>query len=284
PHQAERLTEALTRAGVDALVATTPANVAYVSGFRGLNPASGDSSRFALFSREGTALVLPADDVAAMSADPLDVDHVVCFGECSCTFPQPEHATTRRVHAVLDARVARPADALAAALEQLGIRRGSAGLDERGLGHEEWERLTVRLGGIDVVPAAQHLATARRVKAPYEIESLAHALRIAEEALDVVIQTLDRGMSERDAATLYATEALKRGAWPRPAVVAMADHTAIPTPRPTDRALRKGDLVRFDVGCRYKGYHGRVGRIAVLGDPTPIQESTARALHAGMDA
>jgi Xaa-Pro aminopeptidase len=39
PHQAERLTAALEREGLAALVATTPGNLAYVTGFRSLVPA-----------------------------------------------------------------------------------------------------------------------------------------------------------------------------------------------------------------------------------------------------
>jgi Xaa-Pro aminopeptidase len=42
---------------------------------------------------------------------------------------------------------------------------------------------------------------------------------------------------------------------------------AWPTERPP-----AGELVRLDVGCVHRGYVARVGRTAVLGEPTPEQE------------
>ena len=89
--------------------------------------------------------------------------------------------------------------------------RESVGLDESRLGPAAWQDLAGQLAGLEVVPAAAHLAEARRVKSPYEIECLDRALRIAEEALDVVIQALERGMTERDAAMIYAVRSSSAG-------------------------------------------------------------------------
>ena len=284
PHQSERLTGALERAGVDALVATSPASVAYITGFRSLTEALGPATRLAVFTRQGTALVVPTADVVGIVAEAIAVDHVVGFGEFRPAFgarPSPE---ARRIQAIVGRPAAGPADALSAALAEVGVSSGSIGLDESGLAHEEWQHLRDGLAGWKVLAGASHLAEARRVKAPYEIECLGQALHVAEEALDVVIQTIDRGMTEREAATLYAAEVVKRGAWPYPALVAMGERAAIPAPWPTDRALGRGDLVRFDVGCVHRGYCASVGRTAVLGAPTPSQEAAHAAIQAGLDA
>jgi Xaa-Pro aminopeptidase len=284
PHQTERLTGALERAGVDALVATAPASIAYITGFRALTEAVRPAARLAVFTRRGTALVAPAADVAGIVSEGIAVDHVVCFGEFRPAFgprPSPE---ARRIRAIVERPAAGPADGLARALAELGVGAGSVGLDESGLAHEAWQLLRGGLADVEVTAAASHLAHARRVKAPYEIECLGQALHLAEEALDAVIQAIDRGMTEREAATLYAAEVVKRGAWPYPALVAMGERAAIPAPWPTDRALGRGEVVRFDVGCVHKGYCGSVGRTAVLGSPTPSQEAAHAAVQAGLDA
>ena len=57
-----------------------------------------------------------------------------------------------------------------------------------------------------------------------------------------------------------------------------------PAPRPTDRALRSGDLVRFDVGSVHRGYCGSVARTAVFGEPTRQAERAYLALQAGLEA
>jgi Xaa-Pro dipeptidase len=284
PHQTERLTEALTRGRLGALVATSPDNVAYLTGRRGFTEGLYDARTFAVFTPKATALVVPAIDVPAVVAEAVDVDHVVCHGELVAAFPERQSAEVRRIQEIVSATASSPADALVAALALTGIRGESVGLDESRLGPAAWQDLVARLSGLEAVPAAEHLAEARRVKSPYEIECLDRALRIAEEALDVVIQALERGMTERDAAMLYAGEIVKRGASPLRAVVAMGNRTWIPAPRPTDRALRSGDLVRFDVGAMHTGYCGSVARTAVFGEPTPQVERAYLALQTGLEA
>ena len=284
PHQAERLSEALERAGLDALVATSPENIAYITGFRSLTGAVFPTLQFAIFTRQGAALVVPAIEAPAIIADAVDVDHVVCFGGSWAPWPEPATPLARRLHAIVATAAANPVEALARALERLDIRRGSAGLDESRLTPEAWRRLTDQLSGIEVMAGAGHLAAARRVKGPYEIECLGQALHLAEEALDVVIQTVDHGMTEREAAAVFTAEVVKRGGRPYPPVVAMGQRSGIPAPWPTDGALRAGDLVRFDVGCVYKGYCASVGRTAVLGEPAARQETAYRAVQAGLEA
>src|SRR5262245_12021647 len=60
PHQSERLSQALARAGLDALIASSPANVAYVTGL--LTSGDDRSRRYAVYSPQGTALVVPASE------------------------------------------------------------------------------------------------------------------------------------------------------------------------------------------------------------------------------
>jgi len=279
----ERLTEALDRAGLEAFVATSPANVAYITGLPGSTEASWRGRAFGVFARAGTALVAHALQVPPAAGEGIEVDHVVGFaGRAASRVSAPAGpgpAQTIRVPTL-----AGPGEALAAALQQVGVGAGKVGVDESRLAHDEWRHLAAQLPSVEVRPAAGDLAAARRVKGPYEIECLAHALRIAEEALDAVIQTIDRGMTEREAAILIATEVLKRGAWPRPPIVAMGERTVISVPAPTERALRSGQAVRFDVGCVYKGYCGAVSRSAVLGEAPAALEGLYRGAQAGLEA
>jgi Xaa-Pro dipeptidase len=284
PHQNERLTGALERAGLEALVATSAANLAYVAGFVGIADAGASAGESAIFTRHGTALVLPA--IAAPSAiiEGVEVDHVVCFGNFPPASKQPPDASLARLQSVLNTRAAGVPEALERALGLLGVRSGTVGVDVGGLARLEWERVNERLVPLKLVDGTDHLAAARRVKAPFEIECLQRALGIAEEALNEVIQTIARGTTEREAATAYRAEVVKRGADPGRVLVSMGERTSLPLARPTDRALRPGELVRFDVGCVYRGYHAGVARTAVLGIPTSEHDASYGALLAGMEA
>jgi Xaa-Pro dipeptidase len=284
PHQAERLHEALERAGLDVLVATSPESIAYITGFRSLTAAIFHTEQYGVFSRRGTALVVPAVEPITIVVDAVDVDHVVCFGNFRVRVSEPLPLEAKRALDIMTNSAATPADALATALDALGVQPGAVGLDETSLTPERWRRIADRLSRCTVVPAADHLLAARRVKAPYELECLGRALRITEEALNAVIQMLGAGVTEREAVTVFNTELVKRDVTPVPAIVAVADRTAVPASWPSDRALRRGDLVRMDVGCVFRGYHGSLARMAVMGEPSPRHETAYRAIQAGLEA
>jgi Xaa-Pro aminopeptidase len=283
PHQRERLTEALARARVDALVATSPANVAYVTGFRSALVGRRVAA-IAVFTARGTALALPASDVPGAIAESLEVDHLLCIGHLGTTVVDPGRGEGKRVLYVL----AHPADGVAAAvaqaLERLGGRPGAIGLDESRLTPAAWHDVAERLAGVSIVPAAAALAGARRVKAPWEIDCLHRALGIAEEALDALIQRLEPGMTEQEAAGLFTREVLQRDAVPGPVIVAFGERTAIPAGWPGERRLRRGELVRLDVACVHRGYHASVARTAVHGEPRDDLVRDWETLEAGLDA
>jgi len=281
PHQIERLTDALERADVDALIATSAENVAYVTGFRSMVYALFRTAQLAVWTPRGSALVVPAIDVPAIVNERIAVDHVIAHGGFVASPGRGEEG--ERVRAMLDARVASPADGLARALEVLGAS-GRIGLDESGIAPRLWDALVARVGHGRVVPAADLFGSARRVKAPYEIECLERALHIAEEALNAVVQMLKPGVTEREAVAVLEAEILKRDATTYPSIIAFGDLSAVPAPWATDRALRPGELVRFDVGAVYKGYCSNVGRMAVMGEPSERQQQVYEAVQAGVEA
>src|SRR5439155_1583835 len=76
-HRRQRLTAVLEAEGLDALVATTTENVYYVSGLRSISHALFRGLElYAVFTRRGTALVVPFIDTTGVAADRIEVDHV----------------------------------------------------------------------------------------------------------------------------------------------------------------------------------------------------------------
>jgi len=283
PHQAERLDGALARLGVDALVAASAANVAYVTGFRSLARAVPATS-FAVYARRGTALVIPAIDAAAVATDDVQADHIVCHGRCHVDVDPDADAAARRAAALMAAAAASPAEALVTALHALGVASGPIGLDSVMLTEATARAVAERLEGAKIRPASAALAEARLVKGPYEIDCLQHGLHIAEEAIDEVLGELVAGIAEHEAAAVYERALTRRGARPSNTLIAFGTNTALPAARPGERALRAGELIRFDVGCVFKGYHADVARMALLGAPTAEQQRRYDAIEAGVDA
>lgn len=284
PHQSERLTGILDRHGLEALIASREANVSYVTGFRGLNHATFETPQLGVFTRRGTGLVVTNVEAPSIVVDRANVDHVACFGSFRGAYDERPDADVKRIRELMDGRAPSPADALARVLDALGVRQGSIGLDEGRVAPAMWERLVARLSGHKVVPAANHFLSARRVKGPWEIQCLERGLHIAEEALNEVIAGIAPGMTEREAVTLYQSEVVKRGAEPVLAVIATGNRSWIPLPRPSDRALRPREVVRFDVGCAVDGYQATVARTAVAGEPDRRLDQAFGAVAAGLGA
>jgi Xaa-Pro aminopeptidase len=284
PHQIERLTATLEHEGLAALVATTAENVFYMTGFRSLNHGIFRTTQFAVWTPRGTALVVPAVDIPHIMDEGIAVDHTAAFGGFVCSYADPLGPDEQRIRERTEPRAPSPGHALTAALDALGVREGRLGLDEGSLAPAAWERLTRHLGSFTIVPAAAALLTARRVKSPYEIDCLGRALGIAEEAVNVVLQMLKPGVTEREAAATYHAEVLRRDASLYPSSIAFGERTWIALPPPTERALRRGNLVKFDVGAIFKGYYGSLARTAVMGEPSPRQTAAADAVQAGLTA
>ena len=286
PHQAERLTAELQRGGFDALVAASPANVAYVTGFWSLTRAVDPATEiYAVVAPGGTALVVPTIEALAVTESNADAGHVVCHGGFHYADPDRAGESARRLREVVAEPAAHAGDALAAALAAVGVRTGRIGLDDSSLPAARLAALGQRLAGCALVPASDAFATARLVKSPYEIECLQQALHITEQGIDAVLGLLRPGVTEREVATAFAHEAMRQGATAYRTIIAFGAGAAIPTPWPSDRGLRAGDLVRFDLGCVGKGgYRSNVARMAVMGEPTERQQSVFDALHAGTEA
>ena len=284
PHQAERLTKILDDHGLEALVATRAANVAYVTDFRGIEHAVFETPQVAVFSRRGTALAVAAIEIPSAVEERIDVDHLACFDDFPAVYDDRRDADVRRIHDLVEAHAPSPADALGVLLDTLAVRRGAVGLDESRLTPAAWQRIAARLGRLTLVPGAEHFRSARRVKSLWEIERLGLALGLVEEALNEVVAKLGPGMTEREAASLYQSEVVKRGGSPMPATIATGKRAWIPRPVASERALRSHEAIRFDVGATLDGYHAAVARTAIAGEPDPRLEAAHTAILTGLEA
>ena len=282
PHQQERLDAALEAAGADALVVTSAADVAYLTGFwsfsRGVYPAD----VAAVYSRAGTALVIPTIDAPALVAGEGAADHVACHGRFFVNLAERADAHARRAAQLAAEPAETAADALARVLEALGLRGARIGMDDGA--RPGTAAIAARLSRFRLTPAAGAVARARAVKGPYEIDCLAQALRIAEESIHAVLGELKAGTTEREAVDLYERAAAARGATPYATIIAFGANAALPAAPAGERALRPGDLVRFDLGCVFKGYRGDVARMAILGEPDVRAQRAYDAVEAGVQA
>jgi Xaa-Pro aminopeptidase len=254
----ERAQQKIAEMGADGALITSGPNVRYLTGLASSN----------------AALLLPADGPAVLATD----SRYALAAQRDCAQdPDLELIVERFV----EPRLA--ADAAARGLRTLAFEAHEMTVER----HAE---LAAKAEGVTTVPFGRTIEEMRTVKDPSELELLATACRISAQALADVFPQIRPGLTERRLAAALDARMADLGA-ERPAfdtIVASGPNGAIPHHAPTDRPLRRGDLITMDFGAVYGGYHADMTRTVALGEPAgwqrEIYELVAAAQRAGVEA
>ena len=251
PEIIERQKSALGAAGLDALVALSPENVAYTTGI--VVPSQ------SLMRWRHAAAVVTADGLAAMLA--IDMEE-----------------TTVKSQGVKNVRVYRefsddPMDKLSELLIELGLERGRLGLELEYLPAGDFLTLQRRLPRAGIVAAGGVFNKLRAVKSRAEIELLRDLSKITDRAIGDTLRSARAGTTEMELAGRLVGGVFAGGAETfKLMIIASGERSQYPNVGPTGRALAKGDLIRMEIFGMKKGYHAGVCRTAVVGSATAEQE------------
>lgn len=108
----------------------------------------------------------------------------------------------------------------------------------------------------------------RIIKTEDEINLIQKAIDISLEALSKVKEYLQEGITELeiDHKLNYLMKRLGADKEGFENIVAFAENTAMPHHHPTDKKLKKGDIVKIDFGAQYKGYTADITRTFIFED------------------
>jgi Xaa-Pro aminopeptidase len=277
--------------GLAALVATSPDNVTYTSGYWSASH----------WSRPGPQVyaVLPGDPslTPCVVAHTSNLDHLADgeawvseayrYGFFATVTGGDRLSDVERRYAAL---LAGPdhgdaVGALAAALRDRKLDRERVGIDETSILPANLERLRRELPGLTVTPAARFFRDIRAVKTPEEIERLRGAVRVTEAGIEAALAIARPGVTERALARELERAVIAGGGTPVMAMcVGFGAHSALSNVQPGDRALAPGETIRFDGGVRFRLYRSDIARIAALGDPGEKVRRYYAGCRAGVEA
>lgn len=121
-------------------------------------------------------------------------------------------------------------------------------------------------GGLHWCDADTLMTPVRRRKDPEEIRIIEEAQHMAEQALWKLIQEPLAGRTERETASKLMELRLAEGFDAVGAgIVASGPNTALPHHINGDRIITRGDILMFDIGGTYKGYHADLTRTFAVG-------------------
>ena len=108
----------------------------------------------------------------------------------------------------------------------------------------------------DLVPAAELLRQLRTVKDGEELDAMVAAQRIAEKALDVILEEIRPGVTEKEIAARLQYLMLHFGAenMSFDPIVVSGPNGSLPHGVPGERTIQRGEFVTMDFGCIYHGY------------------------------
>jgi Xaa-Pro dipeptidase len=248
-----RIVAAMGPAGLDAIVAISPENFAYVTGF--LSP-----TQPLMRWRHAMALVT-ADGRTALVG--VDMEASTIRAKAS---PGTDIAVWREFK--FDAIAV-----LADLLRRYGLATARIGVETDYLPAADFVALHGAMLQARFVPAQQLLARLRQIKTPAEIEILRRLSRIADRSITEAYRSVGPGSTEMDMAA-----ALTRGVYAAGAeyfklmIVATGERSVFPNVGPTDRVLRRGDVCRVEIFPMIAGYHAGVCRTAAIGAAPPEAE------------
>ena len=239
--------------GLDALLVTHPANVFYLTSFRGsagmlvLTPDDACLVTDARYATVAQGLVAAAAGAAPLRFVQVDSS----YEETVCD-----------------------------ALRDSGVSRVGIETAHMTLARHDWLERALAGSGVMLRGTTGLVESFRQVKDEPELATLREAGRRISRVMREMLSGLRTGRREREVAA-DIDWAIRDAGFEGPAfetIVAGGPNTALPHARPGDRRLAPGDLVLLDFGGIYHGYCVDLTRVASLGTPDP----TALAWHAAV--
>jgi Xaa-Pro aminopeptidase len=138
----------------------------------------------------------------------------------------------------------------------------------------EYDILKNSLTGIELVSINGVVEKLRQLKEDYEIECLHTACAISDKALEDTIPFIKEGVSELALAARLEYHLKTNGAenLSFDTLIISGSRSSLLHGKPSNKKLEQGDLVLFDFGALYKGYHADISRTFILGKASEQQK------------
>ena len=122
---------------------------------------------------------------------------------------------------------------------------------------------------VKLIPLENVVDNLRAVKEPEEIGTIQKAVEISDLAMAHIREVVHAGMTEREVAWEIEKFMRENGseAVPFDLIVAAGPNSALPHAQPSDRPIKEGEPLLFDIGARYGNYTSDISRTICVGEP-----------------
>lgn len=288
-----RLRRIMADRGVDVIVATSPENVTYLGEyFCGTQWRNKGTQAYAVVAVDDTIapfLAIPAIEIDPWAENPSWITDVRPYGTFYRELAEIDAKTKPDDERIIKlarstATEANAVKTLAAVLTEKGLSSANLAVDETGVFPSLWQAIKDSLPHARITDGSGILRSTRMVKTPAELDRLAHAARVNEEAFAMAIKSMVPGATHRELVHLYTSEITRRGGMPYAASISTGLWSGHVHPNVSDQVLRDGDLVKSDIACTVNHYWADTARTKAVTTANEEQCKIYEALLAGEQA
>ncbi len=299
PHKSpvnhERAAHVMASHNVDGLIATSTENFTYLTDYFDITPRPTRRARFwgvlPKSHAAGIGMVCPRINLVYGAQHDLHVSDVRSYGKYNYEVSKGSVLTGEEQKLIaLRGRSSEEEDPFIVLVQLLDDRgltsRGTRlGADEMMLSHEDWRVLEKRLPGVEIINAYDIFREIRMVKTANEIDRMRKGLKATIAAMEATIAVVHEGASYRDVWRTLRKSLFEQGLCPPWNIgVGIGPSRAFAFPEESSWIVKRGDVVRFDLGGTMDGYVTDFGRTGFVGDPSPRHKLYYDAVLAGQQA
>jgi Xaa-Pro dipeptidase len=248
----DRQVAAIKTAGLDAIIACSPENFAYATGFVvPSQPLIRHRHAMVVVTADGRCAILGIDMEATTigNREPNVPTHIWAEFTDDCM------------------------QVLARMLTEMRLARSKIGIEMDYLPAGDMGRLVQALPNATFSPSERILARLRQIKTREEIDLLRRLSRIADQSITDAVHAVKAGSSEMDIGAALTHNVYRLGAEQfKLMIVATGERSQLPNVGPSKRRLQREDVCRVEIFSVIGGYQAGVCRTAVVQKAPPHAE------------
>jgi Xaa-Pro dipeptidase len=259
----ERAKKLMENERIDVLIAATPLNFVYTSGWYNRAQFTLGSNAYTVISREepDKPTLIVSESNAPETAEETWIQDRAFYKAAIVAKDAP------RVEAFGKDRYSAPTDVLSKVVKDRGLDKGTIGLEMTvSVNHfKQIERKLPEAKFVDAYPLFRNL---RSIKAEEEIDKIRRAAKITEKAIEAAWSLAGEGITETEVVNELKSVMTKEGGEVAHLLFGAGIRSAIPMKTWGNYRIQKGDIIRFDGGAGWEGYVTDFARMAVIGQPS----------------
>ncbi len=288
----DRAYDVMEKYDVEAIIATMPENVTYLTDFWSLTHRLIKATQnFAVITRKQdlTPFIITSVGDMDLAADQEDcwTDNFLTYGTFYVERPAEANLNnTEERYQRLLASAAPKKDAVTALTEclaDIGVTNGRIALDEGNITSPACGVLKENFPKVEFIQGYQILREIRLIKTHNEMSRLERSAEIVESGVNNALKVIREGATEFEIWQTLFKKVIEEGALPSWPCVGVGVRGVLSNVINSVQPVRNGDLIRFDVGCVYKYYNSDMARTVVVGEANEKQRSYHHAIRTGLE-